>query len=164
MEDKQMEETVSTPAASFNYRRWLRIGAPIVVLVIVLGAMLAFPRTSARQIDAELADMELLEELYGIRVKWIAVVANGGGIDFRFSVVNPDKANEFMHDPETMPILIAEDSGKRINPPQSAHDNMVYMAGVGYHTMYSNPGGVIQSGTPVVVVFGDYRLEPIKAH
>ena len=69
-----------------------------------------------------------------------------------------------MHDTAYMPTLINADTGKRIEPPQSAHDNMVYKAGIGYHTMYSNPGGTIKSGTPVIVEFGDYRLDPIIAH
>ena len=157
------EYVVEKQAQGIKSGRWSRIAVPIVLLLIMGGVMLAFPLTRSQQAKTQLADTELIEELYGIRIKWIAVVAGGGGIDFRFIVVNPDKANEFMHDSEYMPVLVAEDSGKRIEPPAKVHGNMAFRAGTGYHTMYSNPGGVIKSGTPVTVEFGDFRIENIIA-
>jgi len=158
------ESIVKKQSQGLKFGRWSRIALPIILLLIIGGAMLAYPLTSARQVKSELPDTKLIEELYGIRIKWIAVVFGGGGVDFRFIVVNPDKANEFMHDPAFLPVLIAEDSGKRIDPPQVSHDNMVFRAGTGYHIMYSNPGGVIKSGTPVTVEFNEFQIEGITAN
>ena len=102
-------------------------------------------------------DAAEIEAKYGIRIKRISVLAGGGAIEFRFLIVDPEKANEFMHEPEFMPTLIAEDSGYRIQAPQGTHRNMVYEFGVGYHIMYGNPGGAVKSGTPVIVAFEDFQ-------
>ncbi|KAA3661527.1 MAG: hypothetical protein DWQ04_16200 [Chloroflexi bacterium] len=152
---KQLPQTLTN-------KRFIRIALPVILLLIIGAAMLASPLTSTKQLEKELATSELIEELYGIRIKWIAVVADGGGLDFRWIVVNPDKANEFLHDPDYRPVLVPEGSGVRIQPPQMSH-NMVFYGGIAYHTLYSNPGGVVTSGTPVTVEFGEYRLDPIIA-
>jgi hypothetical protein len=133
----------------------------LILAVVVVGGMLAFPRKVTRP-ETTLADPQLIEELYGIRIKWVAVIAGGGGIDFRFIVVNPDKANELLHDPNFRPILNPNNSGKRINPPEMTH-NFVFQAGIAYHILFSNPGGIVERGTPVTVEFGDHHLAPIIA-
>ncbi len=158
------ESILEKQSQGIKFGRWGRIALPIILLLIIGGVMLAFPLTTAKQVKTELPDTQLIEELYGIRIKWIAVVFGGGGVDFRFIVVNPDKANEFMHDPEFLPTLIAEDTGKRIPPPAVSHDNMVFRAGTGYHIMYSNPGGALKSGTPVTVEFNEFSIEGIIAN
>ena len=153
--------TKQIPQTLMN-KRFIRVALPIILLLIIGVVMLASPLTTAKQAEKELVTSELIEELYGIRIKWIAVVADGGGLDFRWIVVNPDKANEFLHDPDYRPVLVPDDSGVRIQPPQMSH-NMVFFGGIAYHTIYSNPGGVVTPGTPVTVEFGEYRLDPIIA-
>ena len=155
--------TINNRLQTVSRKQLIRIGLPILLLLGIGIAMLASPLTSTRQAEVQLVNSELIEEVYGIRIKWIAVVAAGGGIDFRYIVVNPDKANEFMHDPDYRPILIPKGSDVEIHPPQMTM-NMVFLAGSAYHTLYSNPGGVVKSGTPVIVQFGDYQLDPIVAH
>jgi hypothetical protein len=150
-----------TPPRMSNNQR-IRIGLTIAIFLFVGGTMLAFPRSAVRP-ETKLAQPELIEELYGIRIKWIAVVAGGGGIDFRYIVVNPDKANELLHDPDFRPVLNPSNSGKRIYAPEMTH-NFVFQAGLAYHMLYSNPGGIIKPGTPVTVEFGEYHLNPIIAH
>lgn len=153
---------LKTRFPKLSTRRLMRIGLPIILLLGIGIALLVSPLTTTRQAETKLVDSELIEEVYGIRIKWIAVVANGGGLDFRYIVVNPDKANEFMHDPDYRPILIPEGSDIEIEPHKRIM-NMVFIAGSAYHILYSNPGGAVKSGTPVIVQFGDYQLDPIIA-
>lgn len=156
--DSSIQPVFRKPAPS-GWPRRLRLILLMLGLLVV--AMLVFPREVTRP-ETTLADPALIEELYGIRIKWITVVAGGGGIDFRFIVVNPDKANELLHDPDFRPVLNPHGAGKRIYAPEMTH-NFVFQPGIAYHILFSNPGGIIESGTPITVEFGEYHLAPIKA-
>lgn len=142
--------------------RRARYFLPVLVLLILTSVSLpslpSWPFWPAKQQEITgQDDSAAIEAKYGIRIKRISVLAGGGAVEFRFLIVDPEKANEFMHEPEFMPSLIAEDSGYRIPAPQGTHRNMVYKFGVGYHIMYGNPGGVVKSGTPITIAFEDFQ-------
>ena len=60
------------------------------------------PRWSAR---------EGMAARYGIDITLIGVTAAGGLIEFRYQVVDPDKANPIIHDLRLCPKLVVEDTG-----------------------------------------------------
>ena len=139
--------------------RLARYFLPVILLLIVTSINWpSFPSPSPKKpaITGQ-DDSAAIEEQYGIRIKRISVLAGGGAVEFRFLIVDPEKANEFMHEPEYMPTLITEDNGIHIPAPQGTHRNMVYKFGVGYHIMYSNPGGAVKSGTPVTIAFSELQ-------
>jgi hypothetical protein len=139
--------------------RLARYFLPVILLLIVTSINLpSFPsRAPKQQTVTGQDDTAAIEEKYGIRIKRIAVLAGGGAVEFRFLIVDPEKANYYMHEPEFMPTLIAEDSGVNIPAPQGTHRNMVYNFGTGYHIMYSNPGGAVKSGTPITIAFEELQ-------
>ena len=142
--------------------RVARYVVPLLFLAVaIILPIIASERAKGGVADDETAvnDAAAIEALYGIRVKRVNLLAGGGAVEFRFIVTDPDKANVYMHDPEYMPVLIAEDSGVRIEAPQTLHGNLIFRVGSGYPRMYSNPGGVIVSGRPITIEFGEYRLE-----
>lgn len=153
------EHTNKKQAFSKRIAKPVRYFLPVILLLILTSVTLpSLPSWPSRQQEITgRDDSAAIEEKYGIRIKRIAVLAGGGAVEFRFLIVDPEKANEFMHEPEYMPTLIAEDSGRQIPAPQGTHRNMVYKFGVGYHIMYSNPGGTLKSGTPVTVAFEDFQ-------
>ncbi len=152
-----------------NVKRWdrkrilrsVRYVLPLFLLALAIALPIISSERGERSTETNVDDSAAIEALYGIRFKRVNLLANGGAVEFRFLVTDPDKANTYMHDPEYMPVLIAEDSGARVEPPDWAHGNLVFRAASGYPHMYSNPGGVIQPGRPITIEFGDLRLEHI---
>ncbi len=103
------------------------------------------------------------EEATGIRVTLIAVTGGGGFVDFRMKVLDVEKATALFANPENVPVLIAEDGKTKLSPPEEVLFDGDWETDLGYYTLYPNANGAIKRGSPVTVVIGDYRLEPINA-
>jgi len=157
------------PARPRPRRTWIAAIAGVLILPIAVAAVLTYTAAgsddraaiaaAARVVSA--ADME---SEFGVRVSLVAVTANGGLVDVRFTVVDKDKAGHILHDSASMPELFVEKSGAVLttrNP--MAHKALTLLDGATYFLLYPNSGGVIQRGTPVSVVIDGIRLAPIDA-
>jgi hypothetical protein len=135
--------------------------ATIVVIIAMAGVSLWTASRSA-QLPGTIASEAAVQEKYGIRITHIAVLADGGLIDFRFQVLDPDKAAP-LFELESRPLLYVEANGKKVDslyhPP---HGHNIF-AGQSQYFIYNNYKGAIQSGSAVSVVLGDLRLEHIVA-
>jgi hypothetical protein len=103
-----------------------------------------------------------LEEQYGLRVTLIAVTAGGGLIDFRFKVLDPEKAKQVL-DPHHTPALRAEDSGTLLSAPMGMTHNIRVQKDALSLVLFPNVRNAIKAGTPVSAVFGSVRVAPTKA-
>ena len=106
---------------------------------------------------------EAFEKRYGIHIIMIAVTAGGGMVDLRFKVVDQEKARSMFNDAHRLPVLVADDSGLRLNAPHHMAGNVRVQNGALSFLLYPNVRNAVKAGTPVSVVFGDVRLEAIKA-
>ena len=106
-----------------------------------------------------------LESQYGIRVSLIAVTAAGGIVDFRYKVVDPQKAAILMTGPGSTPILTAVDTGYTLSPTKMGrhHGQMTMKRGAVPFTFYPNVRSAVKPGSLVSVSFGDVKVEPIAA-
>ena len=104
-----------------------------------------------------------MEEEYGIKVNLVAVIAAGGLIDLRFTVVDKDKATHFLHDAASLPELYVESSGAVLRTSRAKAHKMTVLDGASYFVLYPNSGGAIQAGTGVSVVIEGIRLAPVAA-
>ena len=155
--------SVSTPIPV----RRLRAPAPrlIVLVAILLIVSVAGSWLAARQtvgLPGQPVTEAAIEEKFGIRITHIAVLADGGLIDFRFQVLDADKAAA-LFELERRPLLYVEASGKKVDSlyhPPHGHN---ILAGQSQYMIYNNHQGAIQRGSPVSVVLGDLRLEHIIA-
>ena len=59
----------------------------------------------------------------GIDVTLLGVTAGGGMIEFRYQVVDPDKASLVLHDDSKRPVLVAEDTGKTLAMVSRPHSH-----------------------------------------
>ncbi len=103
-----------------------------------------------------------LQEKWGVRVSHIAVLADGGLVDFRFQIIDPDKAAP-LFDLTTRPILYVEKNGGMVDSlyhPPHGHN---IVPGQSQYFIYNNTKGAIHSGDAVSVVIGDMRLEHVIA-
>ena len=134
-----------------------------LLALLLIGGFIAWRVWANAQNASTPVASAAIEARWGVRVTQVGVSGDGGLIDFRFIVVDPDKALAMLEDVKNVPVLIAEDSGAVVNATAlMAHRNDL-KPGRTYFLLYRNTGGAIQRGTLVSVLFGDLRLEHIRA-
>jgi hypothetical protein len=102
-----------------------------------------------------------IEAIYGIHITRLAMTAGGGVVDFRFQVVDPEKATAYMHgDYSDLPVLVVEKDGTRIDPQPHTHHSK-YELGRSYYHLYRNPGGIVKVGTKLSIILGKLRLDDV---
>ncbi len=105
-----------------------------------------------------------LADRWGIEVTAIRLSAHGNMIDFRYRVLDTEKAS-VLGDPSVKPVLIDHDNGAQLRVPsmpkvgQMRSTAQRLHAGRIYTALFANPGGTVKKGHKVTVVFGDFRAE-----
>jgi hypothetical protein len=101
---------------------------------------------------------------YGIRVSLIGVTAAGGVVEFRYQVVDPDKANGVLHDPELAPAFVVEETGATLvmSAPSHHHGSDLKLGGT-YFFLMANAHNAVHKGSHVTLVIGKARLEHLLA-
>ncbi len=90
--------------------------------------------------------------------------ANGYMVDFRYKVLDPEKAAT-LGDPKAKPYIVDQATGAKLVVPRSpkvgplrqSAENLT--AGKVYFTMFSNTGKAVKAGSKVTVVIGDFKAE-----
>jgi len=136
---------------------------PVALLAVVaLIVWRGWQASRPAQLPGTPASVEAVEAQWGIRIQHIGVSADGGLIDFRFVVIDPDKAAPLLS-VENRPRLYVEASGALVDslmhPPHSHEPT----PGQSHFLLYHNTGGAIQRGASVSVVIGEMRLEGVIA-
>ncbi len=150
-------------------RRWrgllavAAIGLSVVVAPLALAVGITLTTTPLGPGDARVVTAAELEQEYGIKVSLVAVIAAGGVVDVRFTVLDKDKAGHLLHDAASLPELYVETSGAVLRSSRAKAHKMTVLDGASYFLLYPNSGGAIQAGTGVSVVIDAIRLEPIAA-
>ncbi len=144
----------------------LKFSIPIVIIALALGAFVvlrAHPIGSVAATPASVPTNAAIEDRWGLRVSMVGATADGGLVDFRFVVLDPDKVSVMLQDENSLPTMVAEDSGTLINSTALMAHRHDFNAGETYFLLYRNTEGAIKEGTPVTVKFGDLKLEHIVA-
>ncbi len=139
--------------------RFIGLLAVVMLLGVVgwrIGASMPASIPGLPATEAEIADK------WGVRVTHIAVLADGGLIDFRFQVLDPEKAGPVM-EVDTRPHLYVEKTGQEVSSLYHIMHNHGIPAGESHYLIYNNSNGAIKRGEAVSVVFGTMRLEHIIA-
>ncbi len=148
--------------------RRIRTPLPPYLLLAVIAALVAvvgfglWTTSRATSLPGVATTQSAFEEKWGIHISHIAVVADGGLIDFRFVVLDPDKAAPVM-EVDTRPHLYVEETGYEVSSLYHIMHNHDIPAGESHYLIYNDSNGAIKSGTSVSVVIGDMRLEHIIA-
>ena len=155
------EMDVIAPKKAAIGRRWLAIG---LVAAILIGAIAVGAGWPEQKVDVRagttLVSDEGLAARFGIDITLIGVTAAGGLIDFRYQVVDPDKANALLHDLTLYPKLIVEDTGETLILRSLPHNHGVDLQlGGTYFFLLANARNAIHAGSKLTVVMGDARLE-----
>ena len=157
-----------TPQPEVARRRWQPRWVLVLVLLLAVGLALG-----ARAIGADAGDVRSGTEAVsakefaahtGIAVTLIGVTAGGGMIEFRYQVVDPDKASLVLHDDTKRPVLVAEGSGATLAMVSRPHSHKAELQlGGTYFFLMANTRNALRDGTEVTVIIGDVRLEHVVA-
>jgi hypothetical protein len=166
-----MEKLVLDQAIVKSEPRLLhRLFLPVSILLLVAAAGLAAYRfwDSGRQ-DAQAARiaaqqqqaMAEIEDLWGIRIMQVMVTADGGLVDLRYQISDPDKAIFLYDDLANFPRLVAEDSGVEIAINNLSHEHDLEF-GRTYFVIYRNVAGAIEPGSLVAVFVGEQHVDHFR--
>jgi hypothetical protein len=103
----------------------------------------------------------------GIEVRGLHLSAGGYMLDFRYRVLDPEKAAPLL-DRKVQPYLIDSASGATLMVPgapkvgslRTTSRNKV-VAGRSYYMLFANPGRYLQAGSKVTLVAGDARISDL---
>jgi len=115
--------------------------------------------------DSPLANRPgIVFEAWGIEVKTIMLSANGYMLDFRFKILDAEKARPlFGHDKH--PVLVDQATGATLivpAPPKSGplrQTSYEPKQGRIHFILFANPGRLVKRGDKVNVVIGDFHAE-----
>lgn len=139
----------------------IRTKLRLLSLVLMLVAALWGCATTPPQ-----AKTENPEEKFGIKVVSLRLTANSTLLDFRYRVLDPDKAGELLKR-SNKPYLIDQESGAKFavpNMPKIGHLRQSAVkpaADRNYFVLFANPGKFITSGKKVTVVIGGFKMEDL---
>ncbi len=156
------QELDANPAPARPRRtRTLTVALAAVLLVGVIGARTWWHN---RGVDVRsgttLVTAEGMAATYGIDVKLVAVSAGGGLIDFRYQVVDPDRANPIIHDSALLPKLVNEETGATLVLTKLPHHQGVDLQlGGTYFFLFANASNALEPGSSVTLIIGDARME-----
>jgi hypothetical protein len=121
--------------------------------------------TSEKEGAEAAAREESLAEKWGIEVTSIRMSAHGYMVDFRYRVLDEEKAKELFVR-ENKPYLIEQGSGKVLQVPNTAkvgplRSSYKPQKGRIYWMFFGNRGGFVRQGSKVTVVIGEFRAEDL---
>ena len=108
-----------------------------------------------------------LEQKWGIRVESLRLSAHGHMVDFRYRVLDGDKALP-LADPANKAYLIDEATGTRLKVPVMPKVGALRstaarpVAGVIYTILFANPGLLVKTNDAVTLEIGACRIEHLK--
>jgi hypothetical protein len=111
---------------------------------------------------------ERLEKKWGIQIESLRLSAADNLIDFRYRIIDPDKALPLV-ERKNKPYLIDQESGKTLGVPSGAKVGPLRQTvrygkpkqDRVYFILFGNPGGFVKPGKKVTVVIGDFRVEDL---
>jgi hypothetical protein len=137
----------------------------IVVALVALSVVGVLGRT-LRQPAPEQVPVPLnpaVEAKWGLRVSQVAVTADGGLVDFRFVVLDPDKVAELMSSVDNLPVLLPSGTSTVVNSASQMGVPHTLIAGQTYFLLYRNADGAITRGATLAIQFGDLKIENVVA-
>jgi hypothetical protein len=162
----EAENIVTAKNQHRGRRSWCR-NFVLAVLVILLApaAAMAAERT---EIESSLPPKQSakIQKKWGLEVIAIRLSAAGSMVDFRYRVVDPDKA-AFMTDRNVKAYLVDQATGRVLEVPTTAKIGPLRQTTPYekpeerriYFMLFGNPGRAIQSGNKVTLAIGDVRIK-----
>lgn len=159
-------------------RRWVRPVGGLTGIILLVAAVLisgTIAGTLGRRSDAQREATSTtavsyvrphvsergLERRSGVRLVQLAVTGEGGLLDLRFQVMDPNAAAS-IHDAETPPAILEESTGLVAAELLMGHSHTSpFNLGATYYLIFENPGNLIHRGDRVSVLLGDAQVQHV---
>lgn len=114
----------------------------------------------------KIAEQLSIEEKWGIKILSISQTAAGYMLDFRYRILDPDKASVLAH-PKYQANLIDQASGRILSVPVSPKVGSLRgiakhekpKANRNYYVLFMNPNKFVKPGNKVTVIIGDFKVK-----
>ena len=149
-----------------DIRKWsidsLTITA-VILLAISSFQLSGCARTPEKQGADQAAKVKSIEDAWGIQIIGVRQTAAGYMLDFRYRVIDPEKASPLFVR-KTKPYLVDQASGARFavpSPPKTGplRTSDPPQANRNYFIFFANPGKFVKAGNTVTVVIGNFKAE-----
>ena len=154
--------TVKEPSEKTTKPMWPRLIVAVILLVAVGAAgfwgwqqyQLSLAEQHKAEIQAEA--IAQLEDQWGVRFVHVALVAEGGLLDVRYQVTDPDKAVYMFDEVENIPRVIAS-NGIELGMNDDPHTHDLEF-GFSYFFLLRNVDDSVKAGDQVTIQVGDLAL------
>lgn len=154
--------TVKTTDEKTTAYLWPRLLVAAILLVALAAAgYYGWQQYQLRQAEAHKAEVQAeaiaqLEDQWGVRFMHVALVAEGGLLDVRYQVTDPDKAVYMFDEVENIPRVIASNGIElAMNDDPHTHD---LEFGFSYFFLLRNVDNSVKPGDQVTIAVGDLEL------
>jgi len=156
--------------------QWIRAGLlgflPVLLASVLLGSACASAApadqpaaetaAAAAEPVAQAEPVDLAAQ-WGVEVTSIRMTANDHMIDYRYRVLDADKATDLFKR-QIKPKLIHQETGKVLAVPETAklgplRNSNTPQEGKIYWMFFGNAGNLVKAGDKVTVVIGEFRVE-----
>jgi hypothetical protein len=144
-------------------------GLALTIAALQLAACAGTPPTAAAAAPAVVSAPAELASTYGIRVEGLHLSAAGSMLDFRYRVLDVQKAAPLL-DRKLKPYLLDPKWGAQLGVPdtpvlgqirQTSRNGAIYTDRT-YFIMFGNPGKAVQRGDTVTLVMGQAKITDLK--
>ncbi len=134
-----------------------------VTLFFGLLLVFLFMASTGNAVVQEKKDAKAMREKWGIEVTSLRMAVAGHMVDFRYRVLDPEKA-ETLFVRSNKPYLIDQASKKVLAVPNLGKVGPLRTSnkpqqGRIYWMFFGNGGGLVQPGSKITVIIGDFRVE-----
>ncbi len=145
-----------------TFNRWMLVMGCISVLFFV-GQLAGCATSQDSGASGKMDPNEELEARWGVRVESIRLTAFGHLVDFRYRVIDPEKAATLMKRGREA-FLVDVTTGTKLSVPvtkvgQLRGTGTLPKANRVYTVMFNTGGGLIKQGSKVSVIIGDFKAE-----
>jgi len=140
--------------------RGLALGAALALITAgLLGtAYLARPDVAKADSHSAMPTSRTLEATSGIRILSAHIEGDGGLIDVRYQVLDPNKANVVEGDPTNTPAIVPTGGGETLTKTAAMRKGHERREAGTYFLIYYNRGDVVHSGDFVDITFDGVTL------
>lgn len=135
----------------------------LIWLLLFLSLLMAGCATGSGNMLQTTGVRTAMEEKWGVQLLPIRLSAEGYILDFRYRVLDPEKALP-LFDRKIKPYLVDEATGAVFAVPEppkvgALRNTRKPQADRNYFILFANPGRYVQKGKSVTVVIGEFKAE-----
>lgn len=142
----------------------MRAAAMLLTTATLLTTSIGLGAVTGSDLGRAALSMKRLEKRWGVEVVGVRLSGNGRLVDFRYKVLDPEKAGN-LGDREVKPFLIDQASGATLLVPKTPKVGPLRQTGLKpepgkvYFMLFANPACLVKVGSKVTLTVGDFHLD-----